>query len=369
MIRFKTLTLRNFLQFGNNTTVVQLERPGTTLIVGEDLDNSSDGVGSNGVGKSTMINAIAYALYDKPISQFDKIDQLVNNINKKNMEVTLEFVGEDGTEYKVHRMRKMKTGAEGNRVHFYVNGEDKTRTPNGDTNIDIAKAVGMPYDLFVRIVVFDACADGFLSMKGPDQKKFIEELFGLTIITERAKKLKEKIKDTKSEFDAKEAKIEQLTKEHERHQTLIENAKKRVATWTVTNASTIERLFEQLEGIEGVDLEGEAVLHVQVAELKAKLQAFASTIAEKNRAAKTAEAAIKKVKSELVHLRDSKCPYCLQEFANTQAKIDELTAQETELLENIDRIYQETDAVTEQHKKTEQQWKDAYSLITTLNEK
>ena len=97
MIEFSLLSLRNFLSYGNNTTIFDLRRPGTTLIVGENLDNTSDGQGANGVGKSTIVNAIAYALYDKPVSDISK-DNLVNNINNKNMEVTLEYVGDDGVQ-------------------------------------------------------------------------------------------------------------------------------------------------------------------------------------------------------------------------------------------------------------------------------
>lgn len=364
MIRFLELTLRNFLQFGNATTTVHLERPGTTLIVGEDMDNTSETAGSNGVGKSTIINALVYALYDKPISKIDKIDQLINTINKKNMEVSLTFIGDDGTQYKVHRYRKMKTGAEGNKVHFYVNGEDKTRVPNGDTNLDIEKAVGMSYDMFVKIVVFDACQDGFLNMKGPEQKAFIEDLFELTVVTERAEKLKKKIKDTKADFEFKQSKVDQLVKEHERHQVLIENAKKRVEIWTSKNARDIEQLFEQLEEIDGVDLEGEAVLHVKAAELKTKLQEQASSIAEKKRAVSVAQTALNKVLNEYKHLKDSKCPYCLQDFANTKQKMEELAGAELELVNTISEVGDQLLAVETDCATTKRQYEEAKALIT-----
>ena len=72
MLKFMSLTLRNFMSFGNQNTVIQLDRSGTTLIVGEDLDNTANGQGANGVGKTTVVNALAYAVYDKPISSISK---------------------------------------------------------------------------------------------------------------------------------------------------------------------------------------------------------------------------------------------------------------------------------------------------------
>ena len=136
MIEFTMLSMRNFLSYGNNTTVLDLRRPGTTLIVGENLDLTSDGVGANGVGKSSIINAIVYAIYDNPVSDISK-DNLINNINQKNMEVTLEFIGDDGCAYKIHRQRKMKTGTVGNNVYFYKDGVDVTLDSMSATNAEI----------------------------------------------------------------------------------------------------------------------------------------------------------------------------------------------------------------------------------------
>ena len=119
MITFKSLSVRNFLSYGNNTTVFQLNNPGTMLIVGEDLDNTTEGQGSNGVGKTSMLQALIYALYDRIIDPDVTKDDLVNNINKKEMEVTLEFTAENGQDYKIIRQRKMKAGADGNRLYLF----------------------------------------------------------------------------------------------------------------------------------------------------------------------------------------------------------------------------------------------------------
>lgn len=348
MIEFAQLSLRNFLSYGNNTTVFDLKRSGTTLIVGEDLDNTSNGAGANGVGKSTLINAIAYALYDKPVSDISK-DNLVNNINQKNMEVTLEYIGDDGVQYKIHRTRKMKAGAAGNNVYFYINGEDKTLDSAAATNDAIEKTIGIPYDLFVRIIVFSASHNPFLNLKTEEQKSIIEELFGLTTISQKADLLKKVIKETESKIEIKQAKLSTIEKEHERHDIQIENAKKRVTTWKATNNATIESLREKLARIDGVDFDLQQNLHTTLNGMKVRLSDALGAQRISERAIKEVAKLKGKEEEDLYHLRDAKCPYCLQQYTDAQAKIteceskirefaDELLLLDKDLIDAIDDV-------------------------------
>jgi DNA repair exonuclease SbcCD ATPase subunit len=157
-IKFKTLTMRNFMSYGNNITIFNFETNGTTLIIGEDLDNTSNGKGGNGCGKTTIINALTYCLFDKPISNISK-DNLVNNINNKQMIITLDF-SKGNDEYRIERARKMKTGAAGNFVIFKKKGADEEyidlSRDNKNTNTLIEKVLGISYDLFCQIIIFSA---------------------------------------------------------------------------------------------------------------------------------------------------------------------------------------------------------------------
>jgi DNA repair exonuclease SbcCD ATPase subunit len=267
MIQFSTLTLRNFLSYGNNVTTVDLSQPGTTLIIGEDLDNTSNGRGGNGCGKSSILNALVYALYDKPISDISK-DNLVNNINKKNMEVTLKFTDDNGVQYEVRRERAMKSGASGNNVYLFINGEDKTLDSQAATNAKIAQVIGIPYELFVRIVVFSASHTPFLDIKTEQQKEIIEELFGLTTISQKAELLKLEIKDTKIRIQFKKVKLESLIAEHERHTQQTASAERRVFDWETLHDSALNQI-KDFDPLDTHDYDGLcAVLKDEVAAIR-----------------------------------------------------------------------------------------------------
>lgn len=351
MLKFHSVSLRNFMSYGNTTTVVGLDNVGTTLIVGEDLDNTTNGQGANGVGKSTIINAVAYAVYDKPISNISK-DNLVNNINKKNMEVTTEFTAPNGKRYTIKRTRKMKAGAAGNAVYVYEEGKDITPDSVSNTNTLIEKIVGIPYELFVRIVVFSASHTPFLdlpasSSNGANQRDIIEELFGLTMLTQKADRLKEIIKDTEGRLATNKMKIDALEKERDRYNTQLDSAKKRVLSWETSNADAITDLEDKLKAVAEVNVEEQRLYHAQLSELKKSL----NIALEEQRTLETAINRLDKKKAklneELVHLRDSKCPYCLQAFADSQAKIADIETMISTIDESV-KVHKEELATVEQ---------------------
>jgi DNA repair exonuclease SbcCD ATPase subunit len=89
MIHIKNLTVKNFMSVGNATQGIDFDRKDLTLVLGENLDLGGDG-SRNGTGKTTIINALSYALYGQALSNIRK-DNLVNKTNGKNMLVSLDF--------------------------------------------------------------------------------------------------------------------------------------------------------------------------------------------------------------------------------------------------------------------------------------
>lgn len=352
MITFKSLTMRNFLSYGNVPTVVILERPGTTLVLGEDLDNTASGTGANGVGKTVILNALVYAVYDKPVSNISK-DNLVNNVNKKNMQVTVEFE-KGGKVYRIERARKMKAGAAGNYVHLYENDKDITPDSVTNTNAKIEKIIGIPYELFVRIVAFSATHIPFLDLPvrshyAANQTDIIEELFDLKQLSEKANLLKERTKATEISLDSQIASISSLEKEHARHEKQLESAKRRVDSWKEQNKKEIKDIQKNLKRLEDVDVEQQRLFHNELADVNAQLREALDEQRNCERKIKEYSKTIKKKTEELTHLRDAKCPYCLQKYEDANAKIkeaerelavaeSELAAKEAQLVEVDERV-------------------------------
>src|SRR6516165_11782233 len=120
MLKIRNVTIRNFLSIGNTVQAINLNRNELVLILGENLDLGGEDAGSrNGTGKTTLVNAISYALFSWPISQIKK-EHLVNTSNGKNMVVTLDF-DSNGKSYRIIRGLKPRL------LEFYENGIDKTQ--------------------------------------------------------------------------------------------------------------------------------------------------------------------------------------------------------------------------------------------------
>jgi DNA repair exonuclease SbcCD ATPase subunit len=339
MIRFHTVVLKNFLSYGNAPTTFDFTQEGTALIVGE-----------NGAGKSSIMNALVYGLYDKPISAISK-DDLVNNINKKKLQVDVVFE-KDGTFYKITRCRKMKAGASGNFVKLYkradLNFEDDdeiTFDSVTNTNRAIERAIGIPYELFVRIVVFSALHLPFLDLPVrhptlPCQTGIIEELFGLTVLSEKSEKLKEVIKESKGLIRDTEKDLNHLKVEHDRHISLLQNAEDRVVKWDNNLAEEIVELEKELKELTDTYGVGEWVdgkIHLDTAmvdqlfDMFDKIEAIDSEvkqivrdIATREKETLKNENKILRLGKEIQQLNDNVCPYCEQEYKDNQTKIDSL---------------------------------------------
>ena len=91
MFKVKNITVKNFLSVGNQTQAVDFDKEQLTLVLGENLDLGGDDSGSrNGTGKTTIVNALSYALYGQALTNIKK-ENLINKTNGKHMLVTVEF--------------------------------------------------------------------------------------------------------------------------------------------------------------------------------------------------------------------------------------------------------------------------------------
>lgn len=311
---FKSISLRNFLSYGNQTQTIDLYDQGGVNVLGENLDLG----GGNGSGKSGIINALCYALYNKPFGSIS-LERLINRTNdSKNtqMEVCLVFE-KGGHQYEIFRSR----GSE-NTISFTRDGVDIT-PGKGVTECDnlIAGVIGLSYELFTRIIVFSGTSVDFLQLPIAKQRALIEELFGISLLSEKAKLLKESISTTNQDIKIIEAVIKQQENSAALHTRQLAEAAERIAHWdrqTRQNINSIEALIAQ---ISEVDFEAEQALHTKKGELTQNLTCARGVLAAKKSELNNLSAALNKDLTELEHLTKAKCPYCLQDFANAQDKI------------------------------------------------
>ena len=161
MIRIKDLSVKNFMSVGAQTQAVDFCKEQLTLVLGENLDQGGDDSGSrNGTGKTTIINALSYAIYGQALTNIKK-DNLINKVNGKNMLVTVNFE-KDGTDYRIERGRKS------NILKFYINGEaldtedeDESQGDSRETQREIEKLFGISHDMFKHIVALNTYTEPF----------------------------------------------------------------------------------------------------------------------------------------------------------------------------------------------------------------
>lgn len=322
LLRFRELQIRNFLSFGNQLTTIDLTNFGSTLITGENVDANSN----NGAGKTTIINAICYALYNKPFDNIS-LQKLINSTNNtKNtlMEVKLIFdKGED--EYEVYRCR-----GEQFTINVMVNGEDMTLDSVSENDKNIQEVLGISYDLFTKIIIFSGNSIPFLQMPVAHQRQQIEELFNITLLTEKAVKLKEIIKTTEGSIAIQDAVIKEQETQIALYNKQLKDAETRVNKWEDDRKNQLIVLHDQLELLETVDMEVEKELHSLVTELQKQETLISGKLAIAKKDKTLVSSEVKKLTDELYHLVEDKCPYCLQQYVGASDKLLE----KQELLES-----------------------------------
>ena len=205
MFKIDTLTVKNFMSVGNTTQAIDFNRNDLTLVLGENLDTGGGDAGSrNGTGKTTIINALSYAMYGNALTNIRK-DNLINKTNSKAMLVTVEFE-KDNVQYRIERGRKP------NVLKFYINNSEQETDDNAqgdsrETQRAIEDLLGMSHDMFKHVLALNTYSEPFLSMRQNDQRAIIEQLLGITILSEKAESLKELIRKTKNSIQEEEYRI------------------------------------------------------------------------------------------------------------------------------------------------------------------
>jgi DNA repair exonuclease SbcCD ATPase subunit len=335
MINLKHVTLRNFLSVGSVTQAVDLNNQELTLILGDNLDLGGDGA-RNGTGKTTLIQAVSYALYGVPLNNI-KANNLINRTNGKSMMVTLDFEA-NGVDYRIERGRKPHG------MKFFINGteeeDNEAQGENKETQKLIEDIMGMSSIMFRNIVALNTYSQPFLSMTQGQQRDIIEQLLGITLLSEKAEKIKVKIKANKEEIQQEEFKVQAVEEANKRIEEQIDSLRKRARLWDNKTAEDISTLKDQIRRLEELDIDAELLGHTQLSAYNALLKDHADIdklITRTNNDVVREAKAVSKFEKELEILETNKCHTCGQDF-HDDAHSQVLKDKEESLLEHTKHL-------------------------------
>jgi DNA repair exonuclease SbcCD ATPase subunit len=314
LLTIKEITVKNFMSVGNQAQAIDFSNKSLVLVIGENMDLGGDDAGArNGTGKTTIINALSYVFYGEALTNIRR-DNLVNKTNEKGMLVSVKFI-KNGVTYTIERGRKPQI------FRFYADDiEQKTESneaqgENRETQTEINKLLGMTHAMFKNIVALNTYTQPFLSTKQAEQREIIEQLLGITLLSQKADLLREKQKATKQLLTEEKMKIDAKVASNEKIQESIESLKIRSAAWSKQKAQDIESFREAIAELEKVDSEIEIEKHKKLQKHNEAQTALRNLMKEKayhEDSLTKAESTVEKTEKDLEFAEAAKCPTCEQ---------------------------------------------------------
>jgi len=362
-VNFKSVTIKNFLSVGNVPVSVDFKR-GLHIITGINKDKEDR---QNGVGKSTIADAINFAVFGETLRDLKK-EYIVNSINKKNCEVVLEV---SITQFDAIENIKIVRTLEPSKCYIYINDEDKTRDSISNTNNFIMKKFNCTPEIFQNCVIMTINNTiPFMAKKKQEKRKFIEDIFNLGVFSNMSNLLKTDVNENKKALDIEGTRYTEVEKTlnsyiRQRDNTLEERKLKheKYKQRKVNNANEIIDISEKLQSFheKSIDNINEGITKLKDANIKVdeKIQACRHTRSE----SQTLIVQIQKQISTVGTDKD-KCPTCLrsiEEIDKTHIKTEKLR-----LSNEIDNHKNIIDSKTEEEDTLVSKRNDINNKIKTL---
>ena len=336
MINIQNITVKNFMSVGNQTQAVDFNTQLLTLVLGKNLDLGGEDSGArNGTGKTTIVNALSYALYGMPLTNI-KRDNLVNKTNNKNMLCAVTFT-KDGTTYKIERGRKP------NITKFFINDENQIATDdaqgeNKETQEEINKILNMSHEMFKHIVALNTYTEPFLALTPTKQREIIEQLLGITKLSEKATILLEQNRQTKQDIQEEKIKLDSIKTSNEKIQETIKNLKLKSSVYESSKQSEIVELQNNIKELESIDIDAEIETHKKLEKLHQNQDKIKTLNREKNSIINALTKNKKKMETlneDISLAKEQKCPTCQQPLVDDKHE-NLLTKLQAEEQENIE---------------------------------
>jgi DNA repair exonuclease SbcCD ATPase subunit len=349
MIVFKKIKWKNFLSTGNNWTEVDFQKNHTNLIIG-----------TNGAGKSTILDALTFVLFNKPFRKINK-PQLVNTTNEKDCLVEIEF-SVNSRNYLVRR------GIKPNIFDIEVNGKQLHKESDDRLNQKILEEniLKVNYKSFTQIVILGSSTFvPFMQLTTANRREVIEDLLDIRIFSAMNALIKEKIRLQKDEIKSLQLKKENLKDKVEMQKSFIEELENRgnaninankekitklddeVGIYMNENAKTEEEIFKYVK--EQEEVTGAAEKLGKLNNLKGKISQKVSVITKEH-----------KFFSE-----NTVCPTCTQDI-DERFRLDRIADAQTKAKE-LQKGFQELEETMKFEEERERQFVVLSKEITKLN--
>ena len=283
MITFQHIKWKNFLSTGNQWTEINFQKHNTNLVVG-----------TNGAGKSTMLDALTFALFNKPFRKINK-GQLINTVNEKDCLVEIEF-NVNNRDYIIRR------GIKPNIFDIEVDGNVLHKEADDRSNQKILEEtiLKVNYKSFTQIVILGSSTFvPFMQLSGSNRREVIEDLLDIRIFSAMNSIVKETLREKRTQIKSLELKKENIDDKmsmqknfikelEEQGKTNIENNKQKIKTLSIENDTHMEKnglveadisdLLKEQEVVAGA---GEKL--VKLNNLKGKITQKVSTITKEHK--------------------------------------------------------------------------------------
>jgi DNA repair exonuclease SbcCD ATPase subunit len=328
MIVFKNVRWKNFLSTGNHWTEIKLNESHGTIIIG-----------SNGAGKSTVLDALTFSLFGKPYRKINK-PQLVNSVNEKDCVVEIEF-DIKGKEYKIVR------GIKPNKFEIWIDGKMQDQSSSAvDQQKKLEQQIlKLNYKSFTQIVILGSAGfTPFMQLTSSQRREVIEDILDIKIFSAMNNVVKDKMRENKERVRTLELKKETLIDKIQMQKEFIDELEKRGQKDIVDKQEKISTL----QGSEDDLIKKNDGLSSDLSDVQNKLEQLSNpqnVIKKMNNIRVQLQTKVKSTEEERIFFdKNTVCPTCTQDIeegfrlnriAELNASVDKLETGLSELEEKL----------------------------------
>jgi DNA repair exonuclease SbcCD ATPase subunit len=304
-LKLKGVTIQNFMSI--RKTVVELSDQGMLLVRGENNDDPA--FDSNGSGKSTIFEAIVFAIYERVIRDI-KVNEVINRDVGKNMCIFLDFIGDDNKEFRISRYRKHREHK--NNTYIFQDGHNITPKSTKDSNAMIEDIFKMDFLTFTNSILFGGgLIKTFTVATDAEKKNILEKMLQLDVWSKAQDVAKKKLKEVEGELVEFDHKLQK-------------------------SANLVDEIKQTIESLEVAEKEENENKKVKLKELKKSLK----------KAEEDSKEEISNLESELQIANDALTEKCAEETDSE------------EVLEDLEEIYEKVEKTIKKFKLVEEQLSD-----------